>query len=86
MEDYKLERTTVVQPFIKGCFPDGVEVETDCVGTRDDSTRDDVVAIQREPATGSRIPSTFTGAAMNATMKQMVAANKLGSSAHRTTA
>ena len=32
-----------------------------------------------EPATGSRIPSMSTGgAAMNATMKQMVAANRVG--------
>ena len=32
-----------------------------------------------EPATGSRIPSISTGgAAMNATMKQMVAANRVG--------
>ena len=80
VEDYKLERTTVVQPFIKGSsFPDGVEVETDCVGTRDDSPEMMLLPYMREPATGSRIPSMSTGgAAMNATMKQMVAANRVG--------
>ena len=48
VEDDKLERTTVVKPFIKGCgFPNGVEVESDCVGTRDNCTRDDVVSIDK---------------------------------------
>ena len=46
VEDYELERTTVIEPFIKGsCFPDGVEVKSNCIGGRDNSTRDDVVSI-----------------------------------------
>ena len=41
-----MQRTIVVEPFIKGCgFPNGVEVKTNCIGTRDNCTRDDVVAI-----------------------------------------
>jgi hypothetical protein len=53
VEDYELERTTVVKPFIKGCgFPNGVEVKTNCIGTRDDSTRDDVVAIHERTSNG----------------------------------
>merc|ERR1711939_860820 len=40
--------TAVVQPLIEGSsFPDGVEVQTDGVGGRNNSTRDDVVAIDQ---------------------------------------
>jgi len=46
VEDNQLERTTVVKPFIQRCsFPNGVEVKTNCVRRRNNSTRDDVVAI-----------------------------------------
>ena len=46
VEDYQLERTTVIEPLIeRSCFPNGIEVETDSVGRRDNCTRDDVVAI-----------------------------------------
>ena len=33
-------------------FPNGVEVKTNCIGTRDDSTRDDVVAIHERTSNG----------------------------------
>ena len=46
VEDYQLERTTIVEPLIeRSSFPDGIEVETDSVRRRNNSTRDDVVAI-----------------------------------------
>ena len=38
----------VVQPLIEGSsFPDGVEVQADGVGRRNNSTRDDVVAVDQ---------------------------------------
>ena len=48
VEDYQLVRTTVVQPLIeRSCFPDGVEVKTNCVGRRNNCTRDDVVTVHQ---------------------------------------
>merc|ERR1712023_209094 len=48
VEDNQLVRTAVVQPLIEGsCFPDGVEVQTDGVGGRNNSTRNDVVAVDQ---------------------------------------
>jgi len=45
VEDNKLERPTIVQPLIQGSsFPDGIKVQSNCVGRRNDSTRNDVVA------------------------------------------
>jgi hypothetical protein len=46
VEDYELERTTVIQPLVERCgFPDGIEVESNCVGRGNNRTRDDVVTI-----------------------------------------
>ena len=46
VEHYQLERSTVVKPLIKrGSFPDGVEVQSNSIGRRDNSTRDDVVSV-----------------------------------------
>jgi len=43
-----LERTAVVQPLIEaGGFPDGVEVKADGVAGRNNSTGNDVVAVQQ---------------------------------------
>merc|ERR1712159_953521 len=48
VEDHQLERTAVVQPLIEGSgFPDGVEVQADGVAGRNNSTRDDVVAVEK---------------------------------------
>jgi hypothetical protein len=45
VKDDQLIRTAVEEPFLEGeSFPDGVEVYAECVGRRDDSSRDDVVA------------------------------------------
>ena len=53
VEDYQLERTAVIEPFIKRCcFPDGIEVETNSIGARDNSTRDDVVTIHERTSNG----------------------------------
>ena len=53
VEDYELIRTTVIEPLVeRRCFPNGVEVKSDCVRRRDDSTRDDVVAIHERPSNG----------------------------------
>ena len=58
VEDYELVRTTVVQPLIEGSsFPDGVEVQADGVGGRNNSTRDDVVAV--EQGTGDGLADTI---------------------------
>ena len=46
VEDYELERTTIIQPLIEGCcFPNGIEVKSNSVGRGDNSTRDDVVTV-----------------------------------------
>ena len=46
VEDYELERSTVIQPLVKRCgFPNRVEVKTNCVGRGNNCTRDDVVAV-----------------------------------------
>ena len=48
MEDNQLVRTAVVEPLIeRSSFPDGIEVQADGVGGRNNSTRDDVVAIDQ---------------------------------------
>merc|ERR1711943_161800 len=48
VENNQLERTAVVQPLIEGSsFPDGVEVQADGVGRRNNSTGDDVVAVDQ---------------------------------------
>ena len=80
VENYKLERTTVIKPFIKGsCFPDGVEVKSIALELGTTAPEMMLLPYMSEPATGSRIPSMSTGgAAMKATIKQMVAANRVG--------
>ena len=53
VEDNELERTTVVEPFIKrGSFPNGVKVQSNSIGRRDNSTRDDVVTIHQRTSNG----------------------------------
>jgi hypothetical protein len=48
VKHYKLERTPVVEPFIKTCcFPDRIEVKTNSIRTWNNSTRDDVVSIHK---------------------------------------
>merc|ERR1711943_77232 len=48
VEDNQLVRTAVVQPLIeRSSFQDGIEVQADGVGGRNNSTRDDVVAIDQ---------------------------------------
>ena len=48
VEDYKLIRTTIIQPLVqRSCFPDGIEVKTNCVGRRNNCTRDDVVTVDQ---------------------------------------
>ena len=46
VEDYQLVGTTIVEPLIeRSCFPDGIEVESNSVRRRNNSTRDDVITI-----------------------------------------
>ena len=53
VEDYKLVRTTVVEPFVKRSgFPDGIEVETNSVRARNNSTGDDVITIKERTSDG----------------------------------
>merc|ERR1712022_35542 len=48
VEDDELERTAVVQPLIeRSSFPDGIEVQADGVAGRNNSTGDDVVAVDQ---------------------------------------
>ncbi len=48
VEYNKLERTTVVEPLIQGSsFPDGVKVQSNSIGRRNNSTRDDVVSVHQ---------------------------------------
>ena len=48
MENNQLEGAAVVQPLIEGSsFPDGVEVQADGVAGRNNSTGDDVVAVEQ---------------------------------------
>ena len=48
VEDNQLVRTAVVQPLIeRGSFPDGIEVKADGVRGRNNSTGDDVVAVDQ---------------------------------------
>ena len=48
VENNQLEGAAVVQPLIEGSsFPDGVEVQADGVAGRNNSTRDDVVAVDQ---------------------------------------
>ncbi len=48
VEDNQLVRTAVVQPLIeRSSFPNGIEVQADGVGRRNNSTGDDVVAIDQ---------------------------------------
>ena len=50
VEDYELERTTIIQPLIEGCcFPNRIEVKSNSVGRGDNSTRDDVVTVHQGP-------------------------------------
>ena len=44
---------------MREAFPNGVKVKTNCIGTRDDSTRDDVVAIHER--TCNRFTNTIDG-------------------------
>jgi len=61
MEDNKLVLSSVVEPLIKrGGFPDGVEMHSNSIGGRNDSTRDDVVSAagidkKCEPRSSSRM-------------------------------
>ena len=81
VEDYELERTTVVEAHSsRDALPrwDRSEVR---LRWNEGTTAPEMMLLpyMSEPATGSRIPSMSTGgAAMNATMKQMVAANRVG--------
>jgi len=53
VENDELVRAAVVQPLIQaGSFPDGIEVKSDCVGRRNNSTRDDVVAVEQRASYG----------------------------------
>merc|ERR1712054_589593 len=53
VEDNQLVRTAVVQPLIeRSSFPDGVEVQADGVGRRNNSTGDDVVAVDQGASDG----------------------------------
>ena len=48
VEHYQLVRTTVVKPLIQGSsFPDWIEVKTDSVRGRNNSTSDDVVSVHQ---------------------------------------
>merc|ERR1711991_1231715 len=48
VKTHQLIRTAVVQPLIEGSsFPDGIEVQADGVGRRNNSTGDDVVAVDQ---------------------------------------
>ena len=60
-------------------FPNGIEVSP--IAFEEGTTAPEMMLFpyMSEPETGSRIPSISTGgAAMNATMKQIVAANRVG--------
>ncbi len=74
-------RTTVIQPLVEGgSFPYGIEVKSNSIG-EEGTTAPEMMLLPniRDPATGSLIPSISTGgAAINATMKQVVAASKHG--------
>ncbi len=66
VEDNELERTTVIEPFIQTCcFPDGVEVQTDSVRRRDNSTRDDVVTIHERTSDGFTDTVNIDGGSSN---------------------
>jgi len=53
VENNQLVRTTVVQPLVEaGGFPDGVEVQADGVAGRNNSTGDDVVAVDQGAGNG----------------------------------
>ena len=53
VENNQLERTTVIKPLIqRSCFPDGVEVKTNCVRRRYNSTRNDVVTVEKGTSDG----------------------------------
>merc|ERR1712100_44250 len=53
VEDNQLVRTAVVQPLIeRGSFPDGIEVKADGVRGRNNSTGDDVVAVDQGAGDG----------------------------------
>merc|ERR1711991_314430 len=53
VEANQLIRAAVVQPLIEGSsFPDGVEVQADGVGRRNNSTGDDVVAVDQGASDG----------------------------------
>ena len=58
---------------------DGIEVESNCVGRGTTAPEMMLLPYMSEPATGSRMASMSTGgAAMKATMKQIVVANRVG--------
>ena len=53
VEDDELVRTTIVEPLIeRSSFPNGVEVKSDCVRRRNNSTRDDVVTVEQRTSNG----------------------------------
>ena len=53
VEDDELERTAVVQPLIeRSGFPDGIEMETNSVRARNNSTGDDVITIKERTSDG----------------------------------
>ena len=48
VKNNQLVRSTVIEPLVqRGCFPDGVEVKSNCVRRRYNSTRNDVVAVHK---------------------------------------
>ncbi len=76
----QLVGTAVVQPLIEGSgFPDGVQVQADGVGRRDNRTRDDVVTVQKGAGNGATdAVDVHGGAAMKAIKKQTVAVSRVG--------
>jgi len=57
VKDNELVRTTVVEPFIKTCcFPNWIEVKSNCIRRRNNSTRDNVVSIHER--TSNWFPNT----------------------------
>ena len=83
VEDYELERTTVIHPThrVMGNLPRWDRSGVQLVLEEGTTTAPEMMLLpyMSEPATGSRMPSMSTGgAAMKATMKQIVAANRVG--------
>jgi len=53
VEDYQLIGTTIVEPLIeRSSFPNGIEVKSDCVRRGYNSTRNDVVTVEKGTSNG----------------------------------